>query len=68
METNVVKTTESSTSEAMAIKIIDNSNVNVDTKEAMYSEDMNVPSDNSDYDILEEEKTLSKNDEFWVKN
>ena len=68
METNVVKTTESSTSEAMAIKITDNPNVNVDTKEAMYSEDMNVPSDNSDYDILEEEKTLSKNDEFWVKN
>ena len=34
----------------------------------MYFDDLTIPSDYSDYNILEEEKeTRSKNDEVWVK-
>ena len=32
-------------------------------------DDLTIPGDYSDYDILEEWKeTISKNDEFWFKN
>ena len=41
---------------------------NVDTEEEMDFDDLNIHSDYSDYDILEEEKeTISKSDEVWVK-
>ena len=34
----------------------------------MYFDDLTIPSDYSDYNILEEEKeTRLKNDEVWVK-
>ena len=37
---------------------------NIDTEEEMAFDDMTIPGDYSDYDILEEEKeTTSKNDE-----
>ena len=64
METNVMKNTELSTSESVARKILDTSDKNVDTEEEMSFEDLNIPVDYSDYDILVEEKeTTSKNDE-----
>ena len=35
----------------------------------MAFDDLTIPGDYSDYDILEEEKeNISKNDEVWVKN
>ena len=35
----------------------------------MAFDDLTIPGDYSDYDILEEEKeTISKNDEVWFKN
>ena len=41
---------------------------NVDTEEEMDFYDLTIPGDDSDSDILEEEKeTISKNDEVWVK-
>ena len=34
----------------------------------MCFDDLTIPSEYSDYDILEEEKeTISKNDEVWIK-
>ena len=34
----------------------------------MSFDDLNIPGDYSEYDILEEEKvTITKNDEVWVK-
>ena len=41
---------------------------NVDTEEEMDFYYLTIPCDDSDYDILEEEKeTILKNDEVWVK-
>ena len=41
---------------------------NVDTEEEMAFDDLTVPGDYIDYDILEEwNETISKNDKFWVK-
>ena len=52
----------------MAGKIRETADENVDTEEEIYFDDLNIPGDYSDYDILEEEKEIiSKNDEVWVK-
>ena len=46
----------------------ENPDENVDTEEEMFFDDLNIPGDYSDYDLLEEEKeNISKNDEVWVK-
>ena len=59
---------ELSTSESVARKMTETLDENIDTEEEMAFDDMTIPGDYSDYDILEEEKeTISKNDEVWVK-
>ena len=61
------KNTEFSTSESVARTIIETPDENVDTEEAMSFDELTVPGDYSDYDILDEEKYYIKNDEFWIK-
>ena len=52
----------------MARKITATQDINVDTEEEMPFNNFTIPVDHSDYDILEEEqKTMSKNDEVWIK-
>ena len=52
----------------MAEKITETPDENVDTEEAMYSDDLTIPGDYSDSDIFEEgKKTISKYDEVWMK-
>ena len=48
--------TELSTSKSVARKITEYPNENVDTEEEMFFDDLNIPGDYSDYDLLEEEK------------
>ena len=50
----MVKNTELSTSESVAIKMTENPDENVDTEEEMYFHDLTIPGDYSDYDIWEE--------------
>ena len=40
----------------MARKITETPDENVDTEEEMFFDDLNIPGDYSDYDLLEEEK------------
>ena len=54
----MVKNTELSTSESVARKDTETPDENVDIEEAMYFDDLTIPGDYSDYDILEEEKNL----------
>ena len=69
LKTNVVKNTELSTSELVARKISETPDENVYTEEEISVEQLTIPGDYSDDDILEEEKeTISKNDEVWTKN
>ena len=52
----------------MAIKNTEIPVENVDTEKEMDFDDLTITDDDSDYDILEEEKeTISKNDEVWIK-
>ena len=68
LETNVVKNTELSTSDSVAKQLIENPDENVDTEEEMDFDDLTIPRNYSDYDILEKKmETVSKNDEVWVK-
>ena len=68
LKTNVVKNTELSTSELVARKISETPDENVYTEEEISVEQLTIPGDYSDDDILEEEKeTISKNDEVWTK-
>ena len=55
--------TELSNIESGEIKIKESPVENVDTEEAIYFDDLTVPGDYSDYDILEEEKNNNK--ELW---
>ena len=49
-------------------KITETPDENVDTEEEISFDDLTIPGDYSDYNILEEEKeTISKNDEGWIK-
>ena len=52
----MVKNTELNTSESVARKITETTDGNVDTKEEMSFDDLTIPGDYSDYDILEKEK------------
>ena len=61
------KNTELCTSELVAQKITETPYENVDTKEEMYFDNLNMPGDYSDYDVLEEEKKLYKKMKFWSK-
>ena len=63
----MVENTELSTSESVAGKITETPDENVDTEEAISFDDLTIPGDYSDYDILEEEKIYIQNDEVWVK-
>ena len=54
----MVKNTELSTFESVAIKIIETPDENVDTEEAMFFDDLTVTSDYSHYDILDEERKI----------
>ena len=54
LEKNVAKNTELSTSASVARKLIENTEENVDTEEEMAFNDLTVPSNYSDHDILEE--------------
>ena len=64
METNVAKNTELSNSNSAAKKLTENPDENFNTEEDMDFDDLNIPGDYSDYDILQEEKeTIPKNDE-----
>ena len=54
----MVKNTELSTSESVARKITYTPDENVDTEESMSFDDLTIPGNYSDYDILEEEKKL----------
>ena len=55
VDANVVKNTELITSESLAWKITDTPDENFDTEEAISFDNLNIPVDCSDYDILEEE-------------
>ena len=52
----MVTNTELSTSESVARKITETPDENFDTEEEMTFDDLTIPGDYSDYDILEEEK------------
>ena len=52
----------------MVGKIIETLDENFDTEEEIYFDDLNIPGDYSDNDILEEEKAIHTNDEVWIKN
>ena len=68
MESNVTKNTELFTSTLVARQLTENTYDIVDSEEEMYSEDLTITGDYSDYDILEEEKdTITENDDVWVK-
>ena len=62
-----MKNTELSTSESVARNIKETPDENVDTEEETSFDDLTIPGDYSNYDILEEEKNISKNDESWIK-
>ena len=48
--------------------MIEHSVETFDTKEEMDFDELTIPRDYSDCDILQEERvTISNNDEFWVK-
>ena len=52
----------------MAIKNTEIPVENVDTEKEMDFDDLTIPGDYRDYDILEEEKeTITKNENVWVK-
>ena len=64
----MTKNTELSTSESVAIQMIETEDENVVIWEEMDSDDLTITGDYSDYDILEEgQVTLSKNEKVWVK-
>ena len=52
----MVKNSELSTSESVAIKLTETPDKNIDTEEAMFFYYSTIPGDYSDYDILEEER------------
>ena len=57
--------TELSTTESVARQMTKNPIENVNTEEEIYFDDLAIPGNYSDYDILEEEQeTISKNDWF----
>ena len=63
-----MKTTELSTSALVERQLTENPYDMVNTKKEMDFEDLTIPGNYSDYDILEEEKeTIAKNDNVWVK-
>ena len=68
LDINVAKKTELSTPEKVASKMTETPYENVDTEEKLAFDDLNIPGDYSDYNILEEEKeTISRNNEVRVK-
>ena len=68
LESNVMRTTDLSTSTLVAIKLTENADDMVDEEKEMSSDDLTSTGDYSDYKILEEEKdNITKNDDVWVK-
>ena len=64
----MVENTELSNSESVTRKIAETPDENVGTEEGIAFDDLTIPGDYSDYDILKEEnETISKNDDVWVK-
>ena len=62
-----MKNTELSASALVARKLIENPDEFVNTEEEMAFDDLTITGNQSDFDILEEEKeTMTKNENVWV--